>query len=126
MAINHQTYYDRYLCPHLWFNLLCLQHNCTIADGSVSLNNVLLLKWILTRRAMFGNTNTSSSFPEFSSGTHVNGNTGVIVSVSLLLNVTFLCAEFSLKYFNVTIKICSKWVGTLKHVCMYYKLNRFN
>lgn len=48
---------------------------------------------------MFGNINISSSFPAFSSGTHVKGKTGVIVSVPLELNETFLCSEFSLQIF---------------------------
>jgi len=53
----------------------------------------------LTRRAIFGSINTSVSLPVFNSGTHFNGNTGVIVNVSFALNVTFLCSEFSLKTF---------------------------
>lgn len=59
---------------------------------------------------MLGNMNISSSFPAFSSGTQVKGKTGVIVIVSFLLNVTFVCAEFSLKTFSIRYEIIANSV----------------
>lgn len=66
--------------------------------------------------------NISSSFPAFSSGTQVSGKTGVIVIVSFLLNVTFVCAEFSLKKFSIRYEIIANSVTVDNKVA--FGLNR--
>lgn len=79
-------------------------------------------EWQLTRCAILGNMNISSSFPAFSSGTQVSGKIGVIVIVLFLLNVTFVCAAFSLKTFSIRYEIIANSVTVNNKVA--FGLNR--